>query len=537
MQTKNEKSQKSSILQNIISIPSCCFLGLIFSLMDCVSYGRALLPSNEHKSNENISMFIFLMSSMTSQIIYGLVTQIKSGIIAETIVENFIYYNKIYRVCESNCKSLPEIICNTLICVCLGTLLFSFITFLLMKFNLARILKIIPKSAVTGCLGAIGISQFEVGLGELSFDRHNLTRLVFVFLIITTVLAFAAFALQELFPDLFFIIPLYSLIVILGFFAIARFIYGRSIVDLIKLGWLSEINNAVLLPNLILDNLKLNFVNLQAIKENISNIFSLALFSLIHLPINLPVYSIETKLQTDFQKELRTQAVANFFTAFCFSPTYFVCSNSIFFRRSGATKKMHSIILGASILSLFYFGTTIRSYIPCICLAMFPFFFGFSICYSAFYNTFYQCERIDYLILLITTGVCYYQSMENGILIGTFLNSVWFINRYIKSINEQKSRAKLREHNVLVVNYILCFATLNKFENNLKRNINTTIFDLRGCYAVDWLARDYFYDVLGEMKDLKVEIVGLPYGLDKFKLQGLGASVFDNEGDYFSSKI
>ncbi|KAM0673851.1 hypothetical protein GVAV_002689 [Gurleya vavrai] len=528
-----QKKQKSSLLKELIAIPSCCSLGLLFCIMDCVSYGRNLLPPDESNLTANVSMFIFLLSTFVAQITYGFVTSIPSGIIAETIIENFIIYNKIFVECKNKCENINETICNTLICVFLGTMLFSFITFLLMKFNLARILKIIPKSAITGCLGAIGISQFEVGVSELHFDSSNITKIFIIFICLSILFAFTAFLLSEKLPQLFYIVPLFSVFTIAGFYAVSYYIFKKDLKYLIKNTWLSEKDTTVLLPNLLLIHLKPSYIKFSAIFANISNIISLALFSLIHLPINLPVYSIETKIPTNFQKELKTQSIANFFTAFCFSPTYFICSNSIFFRRSGGTKKIHSLAYGFLILIVFYYGTTIRSYIPCICLAMFPFFFGISICYSAFFKTFSQCKKIDYSIIFLTAIACYLTSMEKGILVGTFLNTIWFMNQYLKSLKSIK-HDKLKKE-ALVIDYILCFATLNKFENNFLKikKEKKIVFDMRNCFCVDWLARDFVYDLLAETKEFKIEIVGVPIGFDKKKLEENGAIVYENESDFF----
>ncbi|KAM0677720.1 hypothetical protein BDAP_001713 [Binucleata daphniae] len=585
------------MLNNIFSFPSSCILELIFILMDCVSYGRALLPANDNKIAENISMFIFLSSSLAAQVIFGLTTNIKSGIIAGTIVENFKIFEKIYNTCkETNLNNnFDEIIFNTFVCLFIGTMLFSFISFLLMKLKLAKILKIIPKSAITGCFGAIGISQFEVGLKEIGFDFKNVTKAFFIFLFITILLSFLAFVLQELLPNVIFIIPLYSAIVISLFYGICFF--GIEKQDLIDKSWLADEQPIFLTPKLILDYINYKYFDIKSIYNNIPNIISLALFSLIHLPINLPVYSLETKIQTDFTKELKTQSVANFVTAFLFSPTYFVCSNSIFFRRSGGTTKPHTILLGFSIVVLFFYGTTLKSYLPCVVLAMFPFFIGINICYSAFYKSYFACTKTDYAICLVTTAVCYLTSIEKGIFVGTFLNTVWFMRYYLKNLKSTKKHKELVienkeenardgttqnnyktkyndeniseissiaveetgygkeyirwagnddttttptiQHNtvpqIVSVDYILCFVTLNKFESQIK-NIDQTkpvIFDFRSCYCVDWLAKDYFYDYVSVLK-AKIEIVGLPLFLDTNKLKK--CRIYENEDEFYISR-
>lgn len=584
--------KKNRLLNQILSFPSSCILGLIFILMDCVSYGRALIPATDNKVAENISMFIFLSTSFAAQVIFGVTTNIKSGIIAGTIVENFKIFENIYNGCKAHTDNFDEIIFNTFVCLFLGTMLFSLISFLLMKLKLAKILKIIPKSAITGCFGAIGICQFEIGLKELNFDSKNITSAFIMFLLITVAVSVIAFILQEVFCEVIFIIPLYSAVVISIFHIVCYFFKIEKSV-LIANSWLVDEKPIILVPTLITDYLNYKHFSFASIKSNIPNIISLALFSLIHLPINLPVYSLETKIATDFTKELKTQSIANFATAFLFSPTYFVCSNSIFFRRSGGTTKVHTVLLGFSIILLFLYGTKLKSYLPCFVLAMFPFFIGINICYSAFYKSFLTCTITDYAICLITTVVCYFTSIEKGIFIGVFLNALWFMNYYIKSlktrpdcravtvldapIEMQKNTVQISEDEnmryskeyteqleyrqthqlnvnenfsvlsnnggpttsdiqIIVIDYIFCFVTLNKFEAEIREldKKKLVIFDFRKCYCVDWLAKDYFYDLVSAAKNTKIEMIGIPLFLEPAKLKN--CTIYKDDKEFYATR-
>ncbi|KAM0673850.1 hypothetical protein GVAV_002688 [Gurleya vavrai] len=524
----NKQKRPKFSIQKLISYPSSCFLGLIFILMDCVSYGRAFFPKAEQ-----ISMFMFLFSSLTAQIIYGLATKIQSGIIAGSIVENFKIYEKMYEVSESECRNFEEIMCNTLFCAFLGTLIFSLISFLLMKLNLSRFLRMIPKSAITGCLGAIGISQFEIGLKEIHFSFENFNQNILYFFLITITVSLIAFFLQEYFSCVIFIIPLFTTFVI-SFFYLIIFIFKISKDHLIIQKWLSEDSSCILKPDLILNNLSFSNLNFSAILKNIPNIISLALFSLIHLPINLPAYSLETNLSCNFNKELKAQSISNFFSAFAFSPTYFVCSNSIFFRRSGGTNKIHSILLGFAIISLFFYGTKLKSLFPCFVLAMFPFFIGINICYSAFYKCLNSCSKIDYFFILLTSAACLITSMEKGILFGTFLNCFYFLKIYYKSFSKKQNYNEIYEKHIKV-DYILCFLTLNKFENEIINldNYKKILIDLRECHYIDWLARDFLIDC--DKKKGNFEIIGSPEGFYKENFDNFVC--YDNYEEFVKSRI
>ncbi|KAM0688473.1 hypothetical protein COBT_000270 [Conglomerata obtusa] len=532
---KND-SRNHKLFKKTISYPSSCFLGFIFVLMDCVSYGRTFIVKSADINAENASMFIFLSSTFVSQLIYGTTTNIKSGLMAGAIIENFSIYQDIFIVSSKETDNYSSALCNTLISVCLGTLLFSLISFLLMKFNLARFLRVIPKSAITGCLGAIGLLQFQIGLKDVHFNTENINRMALIFLFLAILVSFLAFILQEIYSDVIYLIPLYSLI-LLGLFYTVTKIFGYDKKMLIEKLWLSNEPPVVLKPNLITDNLAFSFINFNAIIANVPNIITLALFSCIHLPINLPTFSLETGVSTDFTKELRTQSIANLFTAFCFSPSYFICSASIFFRKSGGTGKIHSVILAFSILLLFFYSTKAKSYIPCFVLAMFPFFIGLNICYSAFYKSIKNCSRLDYLILIATAIVCYRFSSIIGILFGITLNSIWFVKQYLDSLRQNPQYATITGEQVITINYILCFITIDKLEKSISDidyNKNV-IIDLRNCYCVDWLGKEYIYKIIENFNNVKKEMIGVPKGINTKDLKNI--KIYQNEKEFYNGLI
>lgn len=520
--------EKPSLLSNLLKVPSCCSLGLLFILMDCVSYGSNLI-----EGRKELSMFVFLLSTTTAQIIYNALTSINAGIMGSSIVENFTVIRQIVQVCAKECQE-DEVYCNTLICIFLGTMLFSLLSFLLMKYNLSQYLQLIPKSALTGCLGAIGLAQFSVAFGEIGYDLYDLkgtTKHVWTLLLLTTIVSIGAFLLQEKFSDVIFIIPLYSGLSVILYYTICYYGLKMDVETLRNNNHMPALNNQALFFDLLQKELNFKYFKLSAIVSNTSNIVSLALFSMIHLPINLPVYVFSTNSSANFNNEMKVQSIGNFFGAFCFSPVYFVCSNSIFFKRSGATSRFHGIALGLFTLLLFYYGTLIKSYIPFIFLAYFPFFIGISICYSTILEM-KKGKKFDNLVIIITIVICTFDQMVTGLIIGIVLNMVWFIKQYIASLKIRNNAQPQEGINYASVDYILFFATINKFKrsiSNLNKN-KRMVIDLRGCYCFDWLGRDTFCEeILMLKKENRISLIGLPQ--DEF----LQKFVEENEIEVFQT--
>lgn len=506
--------QKQKLTSTILSSISCCSLGLLFVLMDTVSYGRNLI-----QGDDNLSMFVFLLSTMMSQLAYNMFTSINSGIVASAIVENYVIIKQIFEKCKMNAEN-ESVIPTMLVCVFLGTLLFSFFSFMLMRYNLSRYLKFMPKSAITGCLGAIGLAQFEIALCELGFTDFSLQKIDKPFLILfglTFLVAFVAFVLSERFSDVSFMIPLYSLLAVLFYYAITIYGLQYTLDKLRDLKHLSQKNSVCLTFKVLIDNLPLDKVSIKGIFTNAFNIFSLAMFSMIHLPINLPVFCLSTGTTADFNRELKVQSFGNLITSFCFSPVYFVCSNSIFFRKAGGTRRIHGIILAPLILVLFKYGMTIKSYIPVIFLAMFPFFIGLSICYSTLLEL-KKATTFDCFVASAVIVACQYYSMVVGLTVGIFLNMVWFVRQYSKSVRNKQfiTNTEDIDANLVVVDYILYFGTVGRFVDScLVEDERPVVFDFINCGGCDWLGIDIFKDTVNTMKESnKVVVVGWPDNFD-----------------------
>lgn len=483
-------------MSKLVQIVSCCSLGFVFALMDTISYGKALIPNHEH-----LSMFIFLTSTIAAQIFYNLFTSIPSGIMASSIVENIKFFKMIHDKTQDTT--------NTLTCIFIATILVGVMSIILSKYS--SFLKLTPKSAITGCLGAIGIAQFEVGLDEVQ------GKLLVYMLSLSLAIAFIGFLLQEKFPSVMYIVPLYTAIVVVLFY-----LYAYNNIKIMREdGVLSELQETVLGINLFTENFVFSKIRLQTVIDNIGNIFTVVVLSMIHLPINLPAYCLETGLSADFQREMKVQGVGNLISAFCFSPVYFVCSNSIFFRRSGGHKKILGVILAATLAIIFVYGTVIRSYIPVFILGMFPFLIGFSILYSTYIEV-TKSTMFDCLVVISTLLIGAFYNMLGGMGYGIILNIVWFIKTYIQSIRikslpreeiiEAVSKAKgshtisekgvsTKENSfeIVIIDYILFFCTIPYFENSVKHIKKDATFVVT--YDVDWLGRDCLYETLNRLAE------------------------------------
>ncbi|EJW02143.1 hypothetical protein EDEG_03411 [Edhazardia aedis USNM 41457] len=504
-----EQKQNENLRIKITALISCLLLGFIFCLMDSITYGRNILNGvkkfeSESEQLESISFQIYLTSTILAQAVFAFFTKIDSGILATFIVESVDYYQKIFINISTKTDDLPTAVTNTLICVSISTFLFACTSFGLLKLNLGKYLAYIPKSALCGGLGAIGISQFKVAFQEIGFDISDIkiSQKIVVTLGLVILIAIVGFYLSEKFSDSPLVIPVYTVGVVIVFYLIGLITVGTDISKLRDNGWLPKKSTSSFEFQHVKNNLSLRSISFKYIFDNLFFIFTLTAVNLIHLPLNTATYTLATGIKADFGSELFTQCIGNFFTMFSAAPTYFVCSNSIFFRKSGGKTKLSGILMALPILILYKFGLKIKSFIPPIVLASFPVFFGLSFCYSAFYSTFKTLKKfgkIDYLILVATAIIATMVGFVEGIAAGLIFNFFVFIKSYNNSIRDRKVVKIIDD--AVVVDYILFFGNLHRFLQTIDKLAKVRkyiVIDFTACHSIDWLSRDSLIDKISE---------------------------------------
>lgn len=482
-----------------ISYLSSTFLGLLFTLLDCVSFGKLLIP--EH---EDLSMFIFIYAAIVSQFLFTFFSSIQTGMLSGAILENIVIIKTIYENLKTQCQDDTKTVQATLLCIFMSTLLFSLLSHFVVKFKLDGYLRNIPKTAVVGCLGAIGICQLSIGYDSIvdCCKEMSMTPKLITW-ILTILIGFLAFIIQDFLPNIIYIVPLFTIISTIIFYLGIK-VFGFTVEDIRNLSILPISNQGdSILKSLPLFPLKYLFITdlsiIPMMIKNIVPIITLSLMSMIHLPINFPIFCTSTLTTGNFNKEIRAQSIANIFT---FIPSYFICSNSIFFTKAGGSSKMHSYILGFATIIIF-FCKYLAPFIPVFISNMFPFFIGFSILVGTYRDT-KDRNLFDKLVVGLAILIGFHK-MEYAMLFGLVMNGVWFIQKSVKMLRRKNSK-NLTVDNVARINFLACFATLDTLRDEFRNKKMDTrlIVDMRDCGGMDWIAEDTMMECISLFEDVVV---------------------------------
>ncbi|CAD26358.1 similarity to HYPOTHETICAL INTEGRAL MEMBRANE PROTEIN YG35_yeast [Encephalitozoon cuniculi GB-M1] len=419
------KSEIKTTKQRILSLVSSSFLILIITSLDFLSFGAKLLnPEKSHsRSVRNVSAVMFLYSTIGAQFIFGLFSGL-GGVCAGAIFEAQRDTRKIHEVCFRLSDSFGEEIFTTYVCIFLSTALYAFFSYILKVFRIGNYLRYIPIPALYGVMVSIGMMSVECGYEE----TYSITwKHVHACFAVTICLALLALVLDIVFPAYFLMIPMFSFTVFVAFYGVFM-IAGKDVEWMRSVNLVPKTEGISLDPLEVMRHFRVENIRMEAVWANWWNILGLSLFNLVHIAVNIPSFVESLGMKAaDLNKELGVQSIGNAASAFLGYPTYFICSTSIYFNKSGGRTRIHSLAGVAAISSLLVIGKPIRESIPVILSATIPMFIGFGFLYSYLWLPMFKLSWMDLLTLVTSALVSWYLTPICGLVFGIALNSFYII--------------------------------------------------------------------------------------------------------------
>ncbi|KRH92825.1 Sulfate Permease (SulP) Family, partial [Pseudoloma neurophilia] len=564
--SKFQQKQKYSF--NIFHLISLTLVINIFQMIDMLSCGPAMTFStnnlklaanftgDDRTILKNLGCLGYIYSTILAMVSFAFFTSIDAGIMAGPIVESLKPMVEAYATTIlEHTNTVNGYYTNLFLHLTVTAIGFSMFSLLLYLTNRAHILGLAPKSVINGILAGIGLGQLSIGLDCIEWSKDTFTPGHDMFfktrnLTIALVLAVIGYCiLERYFSHLDFLIPLYFLCLIILFYIISPFIYGRSnfFQSVRNDNWIDS-PEEIIYPNYIYKRLEWSTISWSLLFKNGIKILSMILLSSVHIAVNLPAYKMATGITFNFTKELRTQGLGNLFT---FCPAYFICSYSIAAFKCGGKKRFYSIIGGASLIGVALYGVMIKGYIPKFALGLVPgiMFVGFIT--SAFFNTLWFISPHEYLISVLTTTIVklpmFIKALPHwwgdysyplAFVFGSTAYLIMFgifstINRRTGIKNIEKKEIP-QNTGLIVINHMLWFLTANTFENSIK-NIEekNIVIDLQGCSTIDWICQDVLMNACEKYE--RVTVIGHPISFRKYRFaQVANFFYFSDKQEYLS---
>jgi SulP family sulfate permease len=312
----------------------------------------------------------------------------------------------------------------------LSSIIVGTVFYLLGKFNLGRIVYYFPTHVLVGAIGGIGVFIAKTGIEvtldenlsvEVALGHTDLLGVVVLFEVGLRVLQRITTNAEgkPMYPLLS---PIYFCM-ITPIFYLALWVLNVNRVSAQEAGYFfppldacegcsSSIFNKDLLNMWRVVNL--STISWPAMFDAIPTLVALTLFSLIHVPINIPAFAISTDTEADMNKELMAHGYSNFIAGiFGGLQNYMAYTQSVLYDRSGGTGKASGIAVAIVTSVLFFVGPAIASHIPRCMAGTLLLHVGIDLFLEGVYDSFGKFDRLEYFgIWLITVVMTLYGKLN-----------------------------------------------------------------------------------------------------------------------------
>jgi len=203
--------------------------------------------------------------------------------------------------------------------------------------------------------------------------------------------------------------------------------------------------------------LDVRVISWSAMVEAMPTIVALALFSLIHVPINIPSLGVSTKQDVEIDNELVAHGYSNFIAGVCGCglQNYLASTQSVVYDRSGGRGKRSGVAVALVTAMLFVIGPTmVVPYIPRCMAGALLLHVGLDLFFEGVYDTIGKFNTLEYsgtwLIVIVMTLYGMEAAMVAGAIaaVSTYtVQSITYLNPLRGSMSAETIRSSYRSRN------------------------------------------------------------------------------------------
>jgi len=536
--TNNKKNNKTNgkawdhsiPLQNLQKITTqlpAIALASVLNFMCGIPFGASYFPTEfDLPSKQILGLRMFLFSTCVAQFTFTYKSQFVDCIGLQ-MVENVPFYLELARiVMEEQEQQQGEgaegidvrAACSTLFFLFgLSSLIVGMVFYLLGTFELGRVVYFFPTHVLMGCIGGIGAfivvtclevtTDTEFSFTSQGFDEcilqhlHLLAPVVGFEVVLRVIGRFVKYPLLG--PIYFcFITPvLYAILWALdipmeraveaGYFfpplnSSSSFSSGSS-------------SSSVFETDLfdIFTQVHFDDISWTAVGKAAPTMISLAVFSLFHVPINIPAFAISTRVEPDMNAELIAHGYSNALVGLFGGLQNYLCySNSVIYSKSNGKGKWSSLTLVAITVVIFIYGPTLASYVPRCMAGTLLLHVGIDLILEGVVETREDYDKLEYsgiwliTIVMVTFGMdaaliagavaalstyaaqsMMYQDPIRGSMSGVRLrSSAWNRGREAQEILDGEKNGRQRIFSIQLQGHIF-FGNVTKMADDVKKKL------------------------------------------------------------------
>ncbi|KAJ6439207.1 reverse transcriptase [Purpureocillium lavendulum] len=148
-------------------------------------------------------------------------------------------------------------------------------------------------------------------------------------------------------------------------------------------------------------------VRWDAIAEVVPTMLALTLFSILHVPINVPALALKCgEVDVDLNKEFKLHGYSNFLWS-CFGSiqNYLVYANTVLFIQSGGDRRLAGYILAVLTFGVMLTGPSVVAFIPVMMVGTLIFDLGFELLLEAVWLPRKELTLVEYLTVIVIMAV------------------------------------------------------------------------------------------------------------------------------------
>ena len=426
----------AGVLGSLRGLPGV-LLGLILNLMLCLPFGLSFFPLDWDPFPVPRAMGIqmFLFSTFVCQVVMTAQSEFPMAL-GMQMVENVPFMHSLAEVAMAAQGKGRDALATCMVAFAASSLVVGLSFWLLGHFKLGNATYFFPRHVILGCIGGIGLFVVQTGLEVATktpwkwdgaviatFGERAMLPLWLLPLGLELLLRvlLAVFKLPMLPPFYFVAIPpaFYAALLALGIPAdaarAAGYFFDRA---------------PPTDPLLMWKVLDLTRVDWAVLGEAAPTIVALTLFSIMHVPINVPSLSMSTHVEADMNHELKVHGLSNALSgAFGGLQNYLCYSNSLLYDRCGGGS-VHPRAYGglmSALLALFFFiGPNAVSSIPRAMAACLLFHVGADLVKEALVDSLGGVDAFEYASIVLITTVMSLRGMTAGLAVGVMCGTLTF---------------------------------------------------------------------------------------------------------------
>jgi len=390
-----------------------------------------------HKEALGIRMFLF--STIIGQLTMTYASNFRNCI-ALQMVENVPFCQSLSYIVISHQGYGREALSTLFFLFGLASVIVGAVFYTLGRFELGKVLYFFPAHVLVGCIGGIGVFIAKTGLevtanasfGMVFFEKMPLLLVVFgfeaglrvlnhltkdstgtsrypllspiYFCMITPVFYLGIWAsgisVETAFSEGYFFPPLDDSSGDGSVISFLSPLWSESTWDIFRIVDFSTISWA-------------------AVTESIPTMVALVLFSLIHVPINIPAFAVSSDVDVEINAELVAHGYSNGIVGlFGGLQNYMAYTQSIIYYKSGGNGRASSLAVAGLTSVLFFFGPSVASYMPRCMAGTLLLHCGIDLFLEGVYDSYGKYDYLEYAGIWAITVVMTTFGMEAALLMG-----------------------------------------------------------------------------------------------------------------------